>query len=35
MILNNTRSIAEYTGYLQKDDRIYTKVVIENWKEVN
>jgi hypothetical protein len=27
-----TRTRAEYTGFLQKDDRIFTKVVIENWK---
>jgi hypothetical protein len=31
---NNYKSIAEYTGYMQKGDRIYTKTVIEDWKRV-
>ena len=31
---NNYKSIAEYTGYMQKGDRIYTKTVVEDWKRV-
>jgi hypothetical protein len=27
-----TRTRAEYTGFLEKDDRVFTKVVIEDWK---
>jgi hypothetical protein len=28
---NNYKSIAEFTGFLELGDRIYTKVVIDNW----
>jgi hypothetical protein len=29
---DNARSIAEFTGLLQKDDRVFAKIVIEDWK---